>query len=50
MYVGRGLGMCAHGLCGGQKHQIALELELQAAVSHLMWVLGIEIRKTSKSF
>ena len=28
---------------GGERHPIALELEVQAVVSCLMWVLGIEL-------
>jgi len=38
------MSMCEYvnmsiGALGGQRHWIPLELELQAVISHLMWVL-----------
>lgn len=33
---------------GGQKHWTAMELELEASVSCLVWVLIVELRSSSK--
>jgi hypothetical protein len=41
--------MCA-GICGDQKRTLdLLRLELQAVVSHLMWMLGIELLSSGKT-
>lgn len=41
--------MCA-GECGFQKHaEDALELELQAIVSYLAWLLGTELGSSAKA-
>jgi hypothetical protein len=41
--------MCSVGVdvCGGQRHKVCLNLGLQGAVSHLVWVLGTELYSAS---
>lgn len=33
----------------GQRHEIPIELQFQAAVSHLLWVPGVEFRSSGRS-
>lgn len=45
MHMCVSVGGCVHisvGVCGGQRHQILLKLELQVDVSYLLWELGAE--------
>jgi hypothetical protein len=34
------------GTCQEQRHQTPLQLDLQVVMSHLMWVLGTELRSS----
>ena len=49
MYVRRGYVCMNVSSCRSQMCEIPLELGLKTVVSHLMWVLGIELRTSGRA-